>query len=63
MLDGPVLTAVGVLSAGGNDLRFLAGVDSSTPFVERVSRNVLVDALDRKDAWVEMVSRDRSEAA
>lgn len=63
MLDGPVLTAVGVLSAGGNDLRFLAGVDGSTPFVERVSRNVLVDALDRKDAWVEMVSRDRSEAA
>lgn len=54
--DDPDLAAVGVLSVGGNDLRFFAGVDGSTLLVERVSRNVLVDALDRRDARVDWES-------
>lgn len=54
--DDPDLAAVGVLSVGGNDLRFFAGVDDSTLLVERVSRNVLVDALDRRDARVDWES-------
>lgn len=54
--DDPDLAAVGVLSVGGNDLRFFAGFDGSTLLVERVSRNVLVDALDRRDARVDWES-------